>query len=367
MHPALSFTIVAAAGVAALAAPRWRPPARVLGHLGDLGVLVPLALGALLSPVLHVIDAATLRVLAPAAVIAAGWAGATAGARGEWGALARSPVKPLIIAAARWAALAVATGVLVWLAARRVAPLAAAWVPLAATAATLAAAAAGDRRDTASVAERGMAAGMTVVAVTLVGVFFHSRQSVSGASVGWHYWLVLTPTLGAVFGLASVGAARLAPALSLPRGLADAGLLVLAAGVGAATSVSPFVVCGLAAGAAATAAPNTPLRLRLEAHAPVWRAVLGLCAGLWLRVPSVWLLALAAAVALLRPAADWALSRAARGANVPLPPLDILALGIGVNAALMGGPGGAALLGTVALALPLSGLASRRGPAEVAG
>lgn len=368
MHPALSFTIVAAAGVAALAAPRWRPPAHVAGRLGDFGILGPLALGALLSPVLHVIDAGTLRVLAPAAVIAAGWAGASAGARGEWGALARSPAGQVVIAMARWATLAVATGVLLWLAARRVAPLAAAWAPLAATAATLAAATAGDRRDTATVAERGMAAGMTVVAVALIGVFFHSRQSVSGASVGWHYWLVMTPTLAAVFGLAAVGAARLAPTLVLPRGFAEIGLLVLAAGVGAATSVSPFVVCGLAAGAAATAAPDTPLRTRLEAHAPVWRAVLALSAGLWLRIPSIWLLAPAAAIALLRPAANWAFSRAVRGADTaPLPPLDVLALGIGVNAALMGGPAGAALLGTVALALPLTGLASRGGPAEVGG
>jgi hypothetical protein len=173
---------------------------------------------------------------------------------------------------------------------------------------------------------------------------------VSGASVGWHYWLVMTPTLGAVFGLAAVGGARLADKLPLPRGLADLGLLVLAAGVGAATTVSPFVVCGLAAGAAVSAAPDSPLRATLAAHAPVWRSILALCAGLWLAVPSVWLLALAAPIALLRLA-------------VPVGAFDIMALGVGLNAALLG-PGGGAILGTVALALPLS-LASRRAPVEV--
>ncbi|HEY6852806.1 MAG TPA: hypothetical protein VI139_01065, partial [Gemmatimonadales bacterium] len=190
----------------------------------------------------------------------------------------------------------------------------------------------------------------------LIGVFFHGRQSVSGASVGWHYWLVLTPTLGAVFGLAAVGAARLAPTLPLPRGLADLGLLVLAAGVGAATTVSPFVVCGLAAGAAMSAAPESPLRAALAAHAPVWRAILALCAGLWLAVPSVWLLAPAAAIALVRVAAGW---------RFPLGAFDAVALGVGLSAALTGGPGGAALLGTMALALPLGSLAPRRAPVEV--
>ena len=196
-----------------------------------------------------------------------------------------------------------------------------------------------------------MAAGMSVVAVALIAVFFHPRQYVGGASVGWHYWLVMTPTLGAVFGLAAVGAARIAHKLPLPRGLADLGLLVLAAGVGAATTVSPFVVCGLAAGAAVSAAPDSPLRATLAEHAPVWRSILALCAGLWLAVPSVWLLAPAVAITLLRIV-------------LPLGPFDIVALGIGLNAALTGGAGGAALLGTVALAVPLS-LASRRAPVEV--
>ena len=355
MHPALSFTIVAAAGVAALAAPHWRPPARAFGRLGDPGILIPLGLGALLGPVLHVLDASALHALAPVALIAAGWAGATAGARGEGAALARSPRDQLIAAAARWAGLAVATAVIVWLAVRRVAPLTGLWLPLAAAAGTLAAAAAGDRRDGASVAERGMAAAITVVAVALVAVFFHPRQSVSGASVGWHYWLVMTPTLGAVFGLAAVGAPRIAAALQLPRGLAELGLLVLAAGVGSATTVSPFVVCALAAGAAVSAAPDSPLRATLAAHAPVWRSILALCAGLWLAVPSVWLLALAAAIALVRVAAGWRWS---------LGPFDVVALGVGLNAALTGGAGGAAVLGTVALALPLT-LASRRAPVEV--
>jgi hypothetical protein len=350
VQPALSFTIVAAAGVAALAAPRWRPPARLFGRLGDPGVLIPLALGALLGPVLHVVDASVLHTLAPVAVITAGWAGATAGARGEWAALARSPRGQLAVAVARWTAVAVVTAAIVWLAVRRLAPLAGVWVPLAAAAGTLAAAAAGDRRDNATTAERGMAAGMTVVAVALIAVFFHPRQTVSGASVGWHYWLVMTPTLGAVFGLAAVGGARLADKVPLPRGLADLGLLVLAAGVGAATTVSPFVVCGLAAGAAVSAAPDSPLRATLAAHAPVWRSILALCAGLWLAVPSVWLLALAAAIALLRLA-------------VPVGAFDIVALGVGLNAALLG-PGGGAILGTVALALPLS-LASRPAPVEV--
>src|SRR6266576_746049 len=169
--------------------------------------------------------------------------------------------------------------------------------PIVAAAGALAAAAAGDRRDGASTAERGMAAGMTVVAVALLAVFFHPRQTVGGASVGWHYWLVMTPTLGAVFGLAAVGGARIADKLPLPRGLADLGLLVLAAGVGAATTVSPFVVCGLAAGAAMSAAPDSPLRATLAAHAPVWRSILALCAGLWLTVPGVWLLEPAVAIA----------------------------------------------------------------------
>jgi hypothetical protein len=355
VHPALSLTIVAAAGVAALAAPHWRPPARAVGRVGDPGILIPLALGALLGPVLHVLDASALHALAPVALIAAGWAGATAGARGEWAALPRSPRDQLIAAAARWAGLAVATAAIVWLAVRRVAPLSGLWLPLAAAAATLAAAAAGDRRDGATMEERGMAAGITVVAVALVAVFFHPRQSVSGASVGWHYWLVMTPTLGAVFGLAAVGAPRIAAALPLPRGLAELGLLVLAAGVGAATTVSPFVVCGLAAGAAVSAAPDSSLRATLAAHAPVWRSILALCAGLWLAVPSVWLLALAAAIALVRVAAAW---------RLPLGPFDVVALGVGLNAALTGGAGGTALLGTVALALPLT-LASRRAPVEV--
>ncbi len=351
MQPALSFTIVAAAGVAALAAPRWRPPARVFARLGEPGILIPLALGALLGPVLHVVDASVLHTLAPVAVIAAGWAGATAGARGEWAALARSPLGQLGVAVARWTAVAVVTTAIVWLAVRRLAPLAGLWVPLAAAAGTLAAAAAGDRRDGTSTAERGMAAGMTVVAVALLAVFFHPRQTVGGASVGWHYWLVMTPTLGAVFGLAAVGGARIADKLPLPRGLADLGLLVLAAGVGAATTVSPFVVCGLAAGAAMSAAPDSPLRATLATHAPVWRSILALCAGLWLTVPSVWLLAPAAAIALLRLV-------------VPVGAFDVVALGVGLNAALLG-PGGTALLGTVALALPLTSLASRRAPVEV--
>jgi hypothetical protein len=350
VQPVLSFTIVAAAGVAALAAPRWRPPARLLAPLGDPGLLIPLALGALLGPVLHVVDASALRILAPVAVITAGWAGATAGARGEWAALARSPLGQLVVAVARWTALAVVTTAIVWLAVRRLAPLGGLWVPLATAAGTLAAATAGDRRDNATTAERGMAAGMSVVAVALIAVFFHPRQNVGGTSVGWHYWLVMTPTLGAVFGLAAVGGARIADKLPLPRGLADLGLLVLAAGVGAATTVSPFVVCGLAAGAAVSAAPDSPLRATLAAHAPVWRSILALCAGLWLGVPSVWLLAPAAGIALLRLA-------------VPVGAFDIVALGVGLNAALLG-PGGGAILGTVALALTLS-LASRRGPVEV--
>src|SRR6266576_2206783 len=239
----------------------------------------------------------TIVAAAAVAAIAAGWAGATAGARGEWAALARSPLGQLGVAVARWTAVAVVTTAIVWLAVRRLAPLASLWVPLAAAAGTLAAAAAGDRRDGTSTAERGMAAGMTVVAVALLAVFFHPRQTVGGASVGWHYWLVMTPTLGAVFGLAAVGGARIADKLPLPRGLADLGLLVLAAGVGAATTVSPFVVCGLAAGAAMSAAPDSPLRATLATHAPVWRSILALCAGLWLTVPSVWLLAPAVAIA----------------------------------------------------------------------
>src|SRR5258708_31882390 len=81
----------------------------------------------------------------------------------------------------------------------------------------------------------------------------------------------MTPTLGAVFGLAAVGAPRIAAALPLPRGLAELGLLVLAAGVGAATTLSPFVGCALAAGAAVSAAPHSPLRATLAAHAPGWR------------------------------------------------------------------------------------------------
>src|SRR5258708_38860256 len=97
----------------------------------------------------------------------------------------------------------------------------------------------------------------------------------------------MTPTLGAVFGLAAVGAPRIAAALPLPRGLAELGLLVLAAGGGAAPTASPFVVCALAAGAAVRAAPHSPLRATLAAHAPGWRSLLPPGAGLSPAVPSV--------------------------------------------------------------------------------
>src|SRR5205809_509111 len=240
-----------------------------------------------------------------------------------------------------------------------------------------------------------------------------------GARFEWRYvrriprgtWLLAAAGAGAAFLVVALGAwllARRVPSLAavwaprLPLAGRDltaplVGSVLLGAGVGYATDVSPFIVCALAGLVTVNASPRRrELRTTLRAwERPMYAPVL-IISGALLALPTVWIIAAVPALQALRIAARWVSTRYAR---LALPLRDLTphfglgtvaqggtALALAVNYFITYGSGpespgggasgmdaGAAVLTTMVLGValaqlaapPLMRLAVRAGPAPL--
>jgi hypothetical protein len=381
VNPVFALALVAAAGIALTRLPLPRPRG-VLSLDVVLAAGAPLVLlGVLLGPGLAVLGPATLRAIAPATVLGIGWIGAVFGARLEWRFLRRIPRRVWGLAALQAAAVLAVTGLVAWGLGRAAPSIAAVWRPTLPAVLTLAAAAtvseAGSKRSSLA-AMLDTAFGAAVFALTLA--LLHPREPFGNAALAVIRWVAVAGAASAGVGMLFLWLARLRPDED-ELGLDLLGAMLLGAGIGYATHVSPFVVCALAAALIVNRAPP-PLRRRVQALLQTWEptvyAVFLVIAGALLRIPTVWLPPAVVALGVARVAARWAPMRLARGSHAGLATVAQggVALALGLSFSLVfGGPGGggSAILATVllgvalaqALAGPLLALALRPARFEV--
>lgn len=372
---ALALVIVAGIGVTRLSRPHLRSPASFDAILAAGAPFV--LLGLLLGPGLGVLDAPTLRALTPVLALGIGWIGAAFGARLDRRLLRRFPAGAWKAGAALAAAVFAVTGLTVWMLIRTVPALAAAWRPTVPAIVTLAAAATISAGWRGPKLARRTALFDTAFAAVAIAVAFPLSLP-HGAVRGVALTVLASGGLAALFVL-------LARWQADPEylGIEFFGVILLGAGFGYATGLSPFFVCGLTTALIVNVSQH-PGRVRalLAEWGPYTYAAFLILAGVLLRLPTAWLLPAALLLAVVRIATRWTSIRFGRvWAPVrALPPhLGLATVAQGAAAVALaagfevahGGPppgiGGGAVLSTVllsvlvaeALAGPLRRLAAR--------
>jgi len=310
--------------VAALLATRLRLPPFIRRALGWGRTVAPLGwflLGAILGPGLGLFDHSLLEACAPILAIATGWVAARAGA--EWGGATRETP-----ASWSWAHVLDAAAALLLPAALlgaavlgQLTPTQQQWRVLGPTVLTMTAAAA--------LAGSGNAVRLTpialAVAVAALVAMLLPHTAVADAK---RLLLATGYTIGGAW-ICTALAARLARrGVLLPGTLAA---LMLAAGIGYVTRLSPLVVCAVLGFALVRrSAPHARLAAELRLHEPVAVAVLWTLAGAGAGGP---LVAVALATALF---ALWPIGRRLIGGPVDMD--AALGLAIAANFALTAGP-----------------------------
>jgi hypothetical protein len=315
VSPILALALLAAAGIAAM-----RLPLPALHHAASLDLVL---LGLVLGPGLDVLDRPTLRALAPVAALGIAWIGAGVGARLEWRLVRRLPRRAWALAALRAGAVFAATALAAWLLDRALPPLAAAWRPtipallVLAAAATVAAPdavarvarAAGVRPAVAKAFARAATLDTALGAVAFAGTLavYHPRQPIASLPLAVLQWIAVAVAAGGGVGMLLLWLTRLRAGV---RGTDLLGVVLLGAGVGYATDLSPFVVCALAAALIVNLSPERRrVRALLEAWQPPIYGALLIVAGALLYLPTLWLLPAVLALGVVRVAARWAPDR----------------------------------------------------------
>ena len=401
VNPILALGLLAVAGLLAARLPRpssTRPPSLDLALTAGAPLVL---LGLVLGPGIELLARPLWRALAPLTAFAIGWIGAALGARFEWRYVRRIPRGTWLLAAAGAGAAFLVVALGAWLLAWRVPSLAAVWAPRLPTVLGLAAVAAASGPGAVTAVARAVgvaprlaralsraAALETAAAALAMGVPLALRHPVA--------WTVFAVSGGALVGWVCSSVTRRALAgrdLTAPL----VGSVLLGAGVGYATDVSPFIVCALAGLVTVNASPRRrELRTTLRAWERPMYALVLIISGALLALPTVWIIAAVPALQALRIAARWVSTRYARLA-LPLrdlPPHFRLgtvaqggtALALAVNYFITYGSGpespgggasgmdaGAAVLTTMVLGValaqlaapPLMRLAVRAGPAPL--
>lgn len=394
MHPLLALALVVAAGIGVtrlpLSLPRRFAPLDAVLLAGAPFVVA----GALLGPALQVLDATTLRALAPVAALGIGWIGASVGARTPWRLLRRISPREWRSGAALGAIAFVAAALAAWLLMRFVPALGQAWrasggstVPAALTFGAAAAISTG----MAPARARRLALTGTVVAVglttLLLALYRPGRGWAPGAGV---VTIAATLLIAALAASAFIWLARLRPNARDHR-LELAGVVLLGSATGLAAGLSPFLICGIAA---ALIAGQHRAGALVASWEPWISAVLLVVAGAMLRVPTAWIVVAAVLLEGLRLAARWLPARYGRlwpppgraGPPAVLPQSASGAVAIALTFELLytapgggggggaGGGGGGAVLATVvggvllarATAGVIAELTARAGPLTAA-
>jgi Kef-type K+ transport system membrane component KefB len=381
MNPVLTLGLVAAGGIAVTRLPRTTlrlPPPFALVRAAGTPLLL---LGLLLGPGIGVVDAPTLRALAPLTALASGWIGAVLGARFEWRFVRRIPTAVWVLVLLQSVAVFGLVGTAAWLCARLLPALAAAWSPPLPAILALAAVAmvSGPGAVALAAASAGLRGGRMAHAVGLAALLDsafgalgfalalapqHPTRPVLGTVLAWGEWLFLAGGSAWLLGVFFRRLARFAPRGEVAIPLL--GTLLLAAGVGYAAGLSPFLVCALAGAAIANISPNRHRVRRLLGN---WEhtlyAILLIIAGALLRLPTIWIVAAVPVLAALRVAVKWAIGRYGRGPlrATALPP-DVgfatvaqggVALAFGIDFSMTHGvPAGDAVLTTIVLGMALA-------------
>jgi hypothetical protein len=357
VHPLLALALVVAAGIGVtrlpLSLPRRFAPLDAVLRAGAPFV----ALGALLGPALHVLDAATLRALAPVTALGIGWIGASVGARLPWRVLRRISAREWRSGAVLGAIVFVAAALAAWLLMRAVPALGHAWrpgsgggtVPVALTLGAAAAMSTGMAPTRRGARTRRLALTGTVTAVALATLLLALNPPGRGWALGGGIArIAATLVIAALVAGTCDWLARLRPNARDHR-LELAGVVLLGSAAGLAGGLSPFLICGVAAALIAG-------RHRAGALVTAWEpwiyAVLLVLAGAMLRVPTPWILAAAVLLEVVRLATRWLPARygrlwpatAGRPAVLPLSGPGAIALALSFEA-LYGG--GGAVLATV--------------------
>jgi hypothetical protein len=373
VNPLLALALLLAAG---LAATRLRLP-----HVGIPAGAAVVLVGLLLGPGLGVLDPPTRRVLAPITALAIGWVGAVFGAQLEWRFLRRIPRRVWALAALRATAILVVTVLTARLLTRTVPALAAVWHPTIPALLTLGAAAMVCRPGPG--AQRVTALVDTVFAALVFALglgLSHPHRPFHGAALGWAYWIAVAVVSSGGVGVLFLWVSRLRREMDTNAlGLDLLGVVLVGAGLGYATDLSPFVVCALAT---ALIVNLSPLRRRVQTLLVAWEppiyAVFLVAATALFDLPTLWLVPAALLLGVLRVAARWTAVRYGRvWFRAPgLPPQFglaavaqgsvPLALAMSFNLIYVGAGTGGAVLTTVLLGVALPrALALRPAPAEV--
>jgi len=295
---ALALVVVAGIGVTRLS--RIHPP-----HSASLAALLAagapyVLLGLLLGPGLGVLDGTTLRALAPLTALGIGWVGAAFGARLDWRLLRRIPPRAWGLGAALAATVFAVTALAAWALVRSVPPLAAAWHPTAPAVLTLAAAATVSAGWGGPKLTRRTALFDTAFAAVAIAVGLPlSNPSAALRSV------VLTIVASAGLAALFVWLARRQPDPD-HLGIEFFAVILVAAGFGYATGLSPFVVCAITTALVIRFSPE-PGRVHalLAEWGPSVYAAFLIVAGAMLRLPTVWLIPAALLLAVVRIGARW--------------------------------------------------------------
>jgi hypothetical protein len=401
VNPLLALALLLAAGLAAtrLRFPQLRPSLSL-----DLAVAAgaPLVLaGLLLGPGLGVLDPWARRAITPITALGIGWLGAVFGAQLEWRFLRRIPLRVWALAALQAAAILLLTVLTARLLTRAVPALAPGWRPTVPAQLTLAAAAMISGPGAVALVARAVRApsslvralGLAALLDTAFGVLVfavglglsHPHRPFHGVALGWAYWVAVAVVSSG--GVLFLWLSRLRSETDTDAlGLDLLGVVLVGAGLGYATDLSPFVVCALAT---ALIVNLSPLKRRVQALLASWEppiyAVFLVAAAALLDLPTLWLVPAALLLGIVRAVARWAAARYGRALlRVPgLPPhfgLGTvaqggvpLALAVSFNLIYVGAGGGGAILATVllgvafsqAIAAPLMALALRAAPPEV--
>jgi len=357
VNPLLALALLLAAG---LAATRLRLP-----HLRIAAGAAFVIAGLLLGPGLGVLDPGTRRALAPITALGIGWIGAVFGAQLEWRFLRRIPRRAWALAALQAAAILVLTVLTARLLTRISPALASAWRPTIPALLTLAAAAM-ITRDVRRAALLNTAFGVLAFALGLA--LSHPHRPFHGVALGWAYWVAVAVVSSGGVGVLFLGLSRLRHATDTNAlGLDLLGVVLVGAGLGYATDLSPFLVCALAM---ALIVNLSPFKRRVQALLAAWEppiyAVFLVAAAALFDLPTLWLVPAALLLGIVRVATRWAAVRYGRAwFKVPgLPPhLGLatvaqggvpLALAVSFNLIYVGAGAGGAILTTVLLGVAFS-------------
>ncbi len=373
MNPVLALALLAIAGLLATRLPRPSIPRSPTLELLLAGGAPLVLLGLVLGPGIGALDGATLAAVSPLTALVVGWVGARLGARCEWRLLRRVPKETWSVVAAQAVAGAGMAFLAAWVGTKLVPALATAWAPRLPAALTLGAVAImpGARPMERAVRAAGLAPGLirrlrrialvnaacgTVVCAIALGLG-HPRAG--GVLPAWLTGLTLEVGVGALVGALFVGLSRRARADDA-LGFALMAVVLFGAGLAYAAGFSPFLVCALAVALIVNLSPH---RRRVRTLLGMWERptyeMLLLVAGATLALPTLWVLAAAPVLAVLRVIAQWSTVRSGL-AYLPgtgLPPAAGLAsvaqggsaLALGLSFALARGIGGGAVLTTIAL------------------